>query len=611
MSISSLTAKYRPQTFAEVAGQQAIKTILSRAAAENRVAPAYLFSGTRGVGKTTIARIFAKALNCVNAPTAEPCNECSRCRQATAGVFPDVIEIDGASHNKVEDARSLKEDIGYAPLEGRYKVIIIDEAHMLTVQAFNALLKTLEEPPPRVTFIMATTEVRKFPATIVSRCQHYVFQMLSQRELCEHLTGILDLEGLQYDAGALEIIAKRGAGSVRDSMSLLGQALALTQGVLREEDVRSFLGLAGQDVFFSLMQAIHDRDLVAVEQVLRGVLDQGLDLGFFLRELAGCWRNLFLLRQAGESALGLLNFSSDDAKAWLEWAGRFQPAQIHASWQMTLEGQRRVMTSMEPAMALELLLLNLASLPDLLDLESPSAPLPGPVRSNAAGVPQEGAAPAQPSNGPGGRPSNAAGSTKTQRAGHKESAFSSAPESGRGESPRGSAGRNRETSSVEEESEPPGLAATPENPAAETRAGKTYVDPDLGGDVLSRPFVAPGPPSWKGFCDYLKERNGDSDFSTTNLHGVSGTFAEGTLLMHCPNAFMGDRLRRGECGKAFRKLFHEYFGPDAQFRLEVDDGLAAMTNQERVKEIGEHPAVRRVCDLFDASVKEVLPRNLA
>ena len=211
MSISSLTAKHRPQTFAEVAGQQAVKTILSRAAAEDRVAPAYLFSGTRGVGKTTIARIFAKALNCVEAPTAEPCNRCHRCKQATAGVFPDVIEIDGASHNKVDDARSLKEDIGYAPLEGRYKVIIIDEAHMLTVQAFNALLKTLEEPPARVTFIMATTEVRKFPATIVSRCQHYVFQMLSQQELSAHLADIL--------APRERAVRSGGAGNHRQTRS--------------------------------------------------------------------------------------------------------------------------------------------------------------------------------------------------------------------------------------------------------------------------------------------------------------------------------------------------------------------------------------------------------
>ncbi|MGE4552342.1 MAG: DNA polymerase III subunit gamma/tau, partial [Desulfovibrionaceae bacterium] len=369
MSTANLTAKYRPQRFADVAGQDAVKAILSRAAAEDKVAPAYLFSGTRGVGKTTIARIFAKALNCRHAPTAEPCNECSLCRQATAGVAVDVVEIDAASHGGVDDARALKEDVGYAPLEGRYKVFIIDEAHMLSLAAFNALLKTLEEPPARVTFILATTEAHKFPATIISRCQHYTFKMLPQRELETHLSRIMDREGLAYEPGALSIIAKRGAGSVRDSMSLLGQALALGEGTLREADVRAFLGLAGQEVFFQLMAAIHGRDLLAVSGLLRRLLDQGVDIGFFLRELASAWRTMFLLRQAGAGAISVLSLSAEEGAQWGAWAARFEPAFIHAAWQLTLEGQRRVMTSLEPALALELLLLNLASLPDLLGLE--------------------------------------------------------------------------------------------------------------------------------------------------------------------------------------------------------------------------------------------------
>ena len=183
MSTTSLTRKYRPQRFAEVAGQDAVKRILSRAAGEDRVAPAYLFSGTRGVGKTTLARIFAKALNCETAPTAEPCNVCAQCRQITSGISPDVIEIDAATHGGVDEARRLKEDVGYAPLQSRYKVFIIDEAHMLSKAAFNALLKTLEEPPGRVTFVLATTEPHKFPATIISRCQHFIFKRMTQAEL--------------------------------------------------------------------------------------------------------------------------------------------------------------------------------------------------------------------------------------------------------------------------------------------------------------------------------------------------------------------------------------------------------------------------------------------
>ena len=223
----SLAAKYRPQTFAQVAGQDMVKAVLSRAAAEDRVAAAYLLSGTRGVGKTTIARIFAKALNCRHAPGPEPGNQCDQCRKITQCSHVDVTEIDGASNNSVEDARALRENIGYAPMEGRYKVFIIDEAHMLSRSAFNALLKTLEEPPARVVFIFATTEAHKFPITIVSRCQHFVFRHLGEDALVQHLSQVLNKENVPCEEGAVRLIARRAAGSVRDSMSLLDQTLAL------------------------------------------------------------------------------------------------------------------------------------------------------------------------------------------------------------------------------------------------------------------------------------------------------------------------------------------------------------------------------------------------
>lgn len=382
MSTAALTTAYRPQRFSDVAGQETVKSVLSRAAKEDKVAPAYLFSGTRGVGKTTIARIFAKALNCKNAPTGEPCNECEHCRKVTQGMHVDVVEIDGASNRGIDDARRLRESIGYAAMEGRYKVFIIDEAHMLTRDAFNALLKTLEEPPKGVTFILATTESHKFPITIVSRCQHYTFKMLTEQELVDHLTKILELEQRAYDPAAVRLIARRAAGSVRDSMSLLGQVLALGNDRLEVADVRSILGLAGQELFFNVMDAMKRQDVVALSQVIRDILDQGVDIGFFLRELGNTWRNLFMLKQAGEQALPLLNLPENEAKQWLELAPQFALAHVHACWQLTLEGQRRVLTSLEPAMALELLLLNLAFLPKLISTET---------LSRSTGAPQQGA----------------------------------------------------------------------------------------------------------------------------------------------------------------------------------------------------------------------------
>uniref|UniRef100_UPI0026265ACE DNA polymerase III subunit gamma/tau n=1 Tax=uncultured Desulfovibrio sp. TaxID=167968 RepID=UPI0026265ACE len=362
----SLAARYRPQNFAQVAGQDMVKAVLSRAAAEDRPAAAYLLSGTRGVGKTTIARIFAKALNCEHAPGPEPCNQCEQCRKITQGVHVDVTEIDGASNNSVEDARSLRETIGYAPMEGRYKVFIIDEAHMLTRNAFNALLKTLEEPPERVVFIFATTEAHKFPITIVSRCQHFVFRHLGEDALAEHLSAVLRKEETEFEEGAVRLIARRAAGSVRDGMSLLDQTLALGGDRLTVETTRQVLGLAGQELFSELFDALHGQDCAAVAALCRRILQQGVDIGFFTRELAGNLRNLFLLRQGGPGIAPSLRLPADETALWQELAPRFSAAHLHAAWQMALDAQRGIVQSPEPAAALELLLLNLALLPRLL-----------------------------------------------------------------------------------------------------------------------------------------------------------------------------------------------------------------------------------------------------
>jgi DNA polymerase-3 subunit gamma/tau len=504
----SLTAKYRPQRFDEVAGQETVKAVLSRASLEDRVAPAYLFSGTRGVGKTTLARIFAKAVNCVTAPTAEPCNECIHCRQITQGSAVDVIEIDGASNRGIDDARRLREDIGYAPMECRYKVFIIDEAHMLTKEAFNALLKTLEEPPPNVAFVLATTESHKFPATIVSRCQHFVFKRLPAPRLMDHLRAVLEKEGVEYEESALALIAKRAAGSVRDSMSLMGQVIALGSGPLRSEDVRSVLGLAGQEIYFELLEAIHAEDPVGVSRVLGQILDQGLDLGFFLRELVTVWRTLFLLKQSGEAAMPLLDLAEEEATGWMAWAGKLELAHIHAAWQMTLEGQRRVLTSLEPALALELLLVNLAFLPRLVPLEDmPETPSPG-----GRGAGKQGAPPSGGGQAPGG--SRGASSAGQGRAG-QTAGPSQSPPSSRHQTPN----HSPQTATAREESaqhhhrpEPasapqPSEAARAGGPGTRQSASPTNVSdpasvaPESPPEHHPEPHVAEPPPGHPAAAD--------------------------------------------------------------------------------------------------------------
>lgn len=373
MANISLAAKYRPQTFAEVVGQDTVKKVLSLASLQDKVAPAYLFSGTRGVGKTTLARIFAKALNCANAPAAEPCNECEACRRITQGAFVDVVEIDGASNRGIDDVRKLRESIGYSPLEGRYKVIIIDEAHMLTKEAFNALLKTLEEPPRGVVFILATTEQHKFPVTILSRCQLYVFKQVPEQTIENHLAKVLNSEKIVFDENAVALIARRAMGSVRDAMSLLGQCLALSpddvEGFkLESRIVRQTLGLAGVEVMDRFLLAVQTQDVAKMTVLVRDILAEGIDIGFFLGELVRLFRNLFILKEAGKDILSDLPLR--EVIRLEEQATYFSSAFLHAAWQMVLENQRRILQSYEPASALELLLLNLTLLPRLLPLEN-------------------------------------------------------------------------------------------------------------------------------------------------------------------------------------------------------------------------------------------------
>jgi len=570
-----LTHKYRPQLFSEVAGQEMIKAILSRAAQTSTVAPAYLFSGTRGVGKTTIARIFAKAINCENGPAAEPCNQCQHCRQIQAGAAVDVAEIDGASHTGVDNVRSLKEDVGFAPIDCRYKVFIIDEAHMLSKGAFNALLKTLEEPPAHATFIMATTEPHKFPATIISRCQHYTFQRMTQKELEDHLSTILNKESLPFDMDAVQLLARRGAGSVRDAMSLMGQVLALGGDSLTAADVRQVLGLAGREIMFRLLAAVHGQDCVGVSHILREVLDQGLDLGFFLRELTECWRNLFLLTQAGNKALEVLDVPDEEAAQWSEWAGKFSAAHIHACWQLTLEGQQRVKSSVEPALALELLLLNLAYLPRLMPLESIAATGQAPVAPPAA-------APAAPVSGgaPAGGPRQAAASAPQPA--------SVAPEAPARRPAPAAGGHAPQTSQADAPAEPDAA------PAEE--------DPGAGHGVA----VPAGAKTWEGFLAYAQDVQNATGQSINGLGQATATVGDGVLALECVSRMHMEHIQSGDAYRTLTRLARDYFGPDVRVQCTAPE-KRQVNHKEMREAASHHPLVEAVLEGFDARIVDVRP----
>ena len=288
--------KWRPQKFSELIGQEHIVRTLRNAIELDKISHAYLFSGTRGVGKTTTARILAKAINCAKGPISEPCDECDFCQEIKLGNSIDVREIDGASNNSVAEARELIETIKYAASASRYKVYIIDEVHMLSKSAFNALLKTLEEPPPKVVFLFATTELSKIPETILSRCQCFEFKPLSQRQIIEQLKIICDQEGIEANGLSLEKIAKSGAGSMRDAQSLLDQVIAYCGNKIENDSVEEVLGVVGSTTLEKLVEHLIKKDSVKLIESVQSIISDGKDLNFLCRDLAEYLRNLMMVK---------------------------------------------------------------------------------------------------------------------------------------------------------------------------------------------------------------------------------------------------------------------------------------------------------------------------
>ena len=288
--------KWRPQKFSELIGQEHIVRTLRNAIELGKISHAYLFSGTRGVGKTTTARVLAKAINCEKGPTPEPCDECDFCQEIKLGNSIDVREIDGASNNGVDDVRELNETIQYAASSSRYKVYIIDEVHMLTPQAFNALLKTLEEPPQRVVFMFATTVLSKIPETILSRCQCFEFKPLSHKQIVKQLELICEQEGIQTSGLSLEKIAKSGAGSMRDAQSLLDQVIAYCGNKIENDSVEEVLGVVGRTTLEKLVEHLIKKDSVKLIESVQSIITDGKDLNFLCRDLAEYLRNLMMVK---------------------------------------------------------------------------------------------------------------------------------------------------------------------------------------------------------------------------------------------------------------------------------------------------------------------------
>lgn len=360
--------KWRPQRFDDIIGQGHVTRTLQNAIKNNRIAHAYIFSGSRGVGKTTTARILAKALNCVNGPTPEPCNNCSPCKEITSGISTDVLEIDGASNTGVDDVRDLRESVKYSPMHGKYKVYIIDEVHMLSNSAFNALLKTLEEPPAHTIFVFATTEVHKIPTTVLSRCQHFNFKRLTLIEIVDRLRLIAEKDSIEINDNGLAVIAKAADGSMRDSLSILDQVVSFCGKKVDEKEIADILGVINKDIIFSFIGRLKEKDSAGLVKIIREVQDCGYDVRQFCNNLIEQIRNMLIAKVSGNPE-ELIELSKEAVNEIKEITIGFLIEDIHLLFTIFLKAQEEIRWSPYPWMSLEMAAVKAVHVPSFKSID--------------------------------------------------------------------------------------------------------------------------------------------------------------------------------------------------------------------------------------------------
>ncbi len=392
MSYQVIARKYRPQTFDDVVGQRLVTDTLKNAIQTNRVAHGYIFSGARGVGKTTTARILAKALNCAKGPTITPDGTCPSCLEIAAGNSVDVQEIDAASNRGIDEIRELREAVRYLPARDRYKIFIIDEAHMLTTEAFNALLKTLEEPPPRSLFMLATTEAHKLPSTIQSRCQHFAFRLLDYSEIYDRLRAVIAEEKVEADEGAVSTLTQAAEGSLRDALSLLDQVIAACGGRLEEKRVRQVLGVVPTELLTEMMKAVDAADSRCVLEMAGQLAAEGYELAHFCGELTRFVRDLMVGRSCGAET-SLLQVPTEQRKQIVELAGRFSEEDLSRFFNVLLRAESEMRHALAPRFHLELALIKMVHARRLASLETFLSGLGGgeiPAQNNPLPRPNPG-----------------------------------------------------------------------------------------------------------------------------------------------------------------------------------------------------------------------------